>query len=838
MSACRDHLNRAVRLLALPLVLMLTQVAPASAQNTQPSQTAPAAPAAKQEPAPSNQPPPLAAADTALPELLAEQSKITAEVEAAEKTIDRSHDDEKQLSDIRTELEKLTTRIDDLSERTTPQIAAIADQLAKLGKEPDKGAEPEPEEIARERARLRDLANRLGAISKSVDLAGTRTEQLIDRIKALRQAIFARHLLRQDRSPLTLQYWQEVANEIDPAKRLFDAVGQDVVQAVQGHSLRVLISGPLIVLGAIFLTFFSHRLLRSLTPDIAGRIPFYRRAKSALLSIPILALPQTAVALLFYSAIHMLSLAPSYLNQVIWTGLVAALVFILIRSLTKSILTPMSPQWRLVSLSPTTSAWLAFFIHLAAFVYVTELVLTEFVQSIYIAPPLAITLRFLTNVAGALPIFAITSLPLAGPDKTGTPPKSYQPIWVKLPLLGAAIVVIVASLLGFINFGNFILGQMFLFAAGIALGTIFHWAIRSFVARPPAIGLDKDETKQHIDPEAAARRRRLIAHATAATVDIALVAAVLPFLMLTWGFSTSDIQTGAKAAIFGFEIGEFRISLARIVLAMGLFLLLIFLTRLVQKTLEQWLEGASPSEAGVGNSIRAFVGYVGTALALLAGLSYAGFDITNVALVAGALSVGIGFGLQSIVNNFVSGIILLFERPIKVGDWVIVNGNEGFVRRISVRATEIETFDHSSIIVPNSEFITGSITNWTHRSALGRGIIRVGVSYKSDPVTVRDLLLEVARNSKQVLAYPAPFVAFEDFGGSSLDFSLRVYLADVTKRLDALTQLRFEIHQALKDAKIEIPYPQTDIHIRDLDPVREVITAAMRAKPNATGGSQ
>lgn len=838
MYACRHQIIRVVALFAFPLVLALSQIAPACAQSTQSGQAAPSTPPTKQEPASSNQPPPLAAADTALPELIAEQTRITAAVEAAEKTIDRSHEDEKQLSEIRTELEKLEARIDELSERTSPQIAAITDQLAKLGKEPEKGAEPEPGDIARERARLRDLSNRLGAISKSVDLAATRADQLIDRIKALRQAIFAKHLLRQDRSPITLQYWQEVANEIEPARRLFEAVGQDTTNALQGHSLRILIVGPLIVLGAVFLTYFSHGILRRLTPDIAGRIPFYRRAKSALVSIPILAIPPTAVALLFYSAIHVLELAPSYLNQVIWTGLIAALVFILISSLTRSILTPVSPQWRLVSLSASTSAWLAFFIHLAAFVYVIELVLTEFVQSIYIAPPLAITLRFFTNLAGAIPIFALTSLPLAGPDKTGTLPKSYQPIWVKLPLMSAATVVIAASAIGYINFGNFILGQLFLFAAGIAIGTIFHWAIRSFIARPPIIGIEKEDTKQHVDPEAAARRRRLLGHATAATFDIALLIATLPFLMLTWGFSTSDIQTGAKAAIFGFEIGEFRISLARIVLAMGLFLLLIFLTRLVQKTLQQWLEGASPSEAGVGNSIRAFVGYVGTALALLAGLSYAGFDITNVALVAGALSVGIGFGLQSIVNNFVSGIILLFERPIKVGDWVIVNGNEGFVRRISVRATEIETFDHSSIIVPNSEFITGSITNWTHRSALGRGIIRVGVSYESNPVAVRDLLLEVARNSKQVLAYPSPYVAFEDFGGSSLDFSLRVYLADVTKRLDALTQLRFEIHQALKDAKIEIPYPQTDIHIRDLDPVREVITMAMRAKPSTTGSNQ
>ena len=226
---------------------------------------------------------------------------------------------------------------------------------------------------------------------------------------------------------------------------------------------------------------------------------------------------------------------------------------------------------------------------------------------------------------------------------------------------------------------------------------------------------------------------------------------------------------------------------------------------------------------GVANSIQTAVGYLGVVAATLAAVSYAGFDITNLAIVAGALSIGIGFGLQSIVNNFVSGLIILFERPIKVGDWVSVNNYEGHVRRISVRSTEIETFDRTNVIVPNSEFISNAVVNLTHRNALGRVIIPVGVSYQADPEFVQDLLLRVARDCPLVLGVPAPSVAFEDFGASSLDFTVRAYIEDVNNRLSVASDLRIRIFKALAAANVEIPYPQQDVHMRDLDPVRTVL---------------
>jgi small-conductance mechanosensitive channel len=247
------------------------------------------------------------------------------------------------------------------------------------------------------------------------------------------------------------------------------------------------------------------------------------------------------------------------------------------------------------------------------------------------------------------------------------------------------------------------------------------------------------------------------------------------------------------------------------------------LTRLLQTLLRSTVLPRTRLDAGGRNALLAGVGYVGFAVAAIAAVSAAGLNLSNIAIVAGALSVGIGFGLQSIINNFVSGLILLVERPIKVGDRVSVKGQEGFVRRISVRSTEIETGDRASLIVPNSEFIIGTVTNWTHRNALGQVVVKVHVGYQTDPERVRDILQKVGAECPLVLQYPAPGVGFDNFGPNALEFSLSAVVPDVTKASSVQSDLRFRILKAFRAAGIEMPYPQHDVHLRDLDTVRALL---------------
>ena len=193
----------------------------------------------------------------------------------------------------------------------------------------------------------------------------------------------------------------------------------------------------------------------------------------------------------------------------------------------------------------------------------------------------------------------------------------------------------------------------------------------------------------------------------------------------------------------------------------------------------------------------------------------AGIDLSSLSLLAGALGVGIGFGLQNITDNFISGIIILFEKPIKVGDRIEVGDVEGDVTNISVRATTVLTNDNISIIVPNSEFISSRVINWSHNDRNVRYRVPLGVSYNEDPKIVEEILLSVADENPHVLKTPKPYVFFDEFGDSSLNFTLAIWTSSHTDKPRILkSELYFSIFEKFREKGIEIPFPQRDLHIK------------------------
>ena len=263
-----------------------------------------------------------------------------------------------------------------------------------------------------------------------------------------------------------------------------------------------------------------------------------------------------------------------------------------------------------------------------------------------------------------------------------------------------------------------------------------------------------------------------------------------------------------------FKLGETQITLLSVVYFILLLFLLIYLSG-KGKTLVNRVLARRGVNLGVREATGSIVRYLMLFIGLLVILQTVGIDLTALSILTGAIGLGIGFGLQNIASNFISGIIILFERPVRIGDRIAVGDVEGDVVRIGARSTTVLTNDKIDIIIPNSKLITENVVNWTHSERKVRFRIPVSVAYATDIRRVEHALLEAAKNVYEVLATPAPAVRFISFGQSGLEFELRAWTTTLVQRRGKFTsELNFAIYDKFKEYEIEVPYPQRDIHIR------------------------
>jgi small-conductance mechanosensitive channel len=719
-----------------------------------------------------------------------------------EKQIAANAEDDARLVDTRLQLEEVERELLKTSVAFRPRLAEINGRLEQLGPAPAEGQPPEPDLVASERRSLLAEKAEINAALGVAEDQSIRINTLITRITEMRRELFSRLLTRRYDIDVALAGEVAGAAQVEAAE-LYRTVSSWLRFVVQFKLRSVLFATFFALMAAAILLIGGRRLFgRLFEPDGDVENPSYlSRLSVAFWST----LVPTAAVGVFLATTYLFYDYFAVLRGDIGTMLrslfiVIGLVFFVHR-LGASALSPRLPNWRLIAVD-TRAARLLLWLVSATAVFTGIDVFLSTVYSV-LDSPLSLTVGeslIATVLTGILVVLIGLVRPFTGDD--GQPRRWHPLLRATLFLLGG--VTVAAALLGYIGFARFLSAQIVVTGAVLATMYIGFLSARAVAEEGAfantALGR-RIEGRFSLDATTLDQLALVISIA----INILIVVIGVPLILFLWGFQPGDIQAWVYKAATGIRIGTFTISFTGILSGILVFILGYFLTRWFQGWLDGSVMARGKVDAGVRNSIRTVIGYAGLAIAALVAVSAAGLDLSNFALIAGGLSLGIGFGLQNVVSNFVSGLILLAERPFKAGDWIVAGAVSGTVKKISVRATEIETFQRQTVILPNSELINSAVGNWTHRNKLGRVDIKVNVAYDSDSKRAHDLMLGIAREHPLVLKNPEPFVLFVNFGPAALEFEVRVFIADILSGNTVQNDIRFAILEAFDHENIAIP---------------------------------
>ncbi|RIA55824.1 DUF3772 domain-containing protein [Dichotomicrobium thermohalophilum] len=800
------------------------QEAPAAETETAPAQSEPPAQA---EPEPQQQAPSRAADQFERPHDADQLPKRIAEIierlDKVEETLTRENLSNGQLDRLRQSLDESLGELGQLIQEIQPRLQAINSQLEKLGDPPGEGEPAEPQAIAAERASLQAQANRLQSTVKAAEASQVRANQLNERVQNRRRDLFTSQLFERTTTPLSLSLWQRAAAENETAQRRFRLLLEDSARGLENNETLYAILFFGVVIFALLQAGCWIGIKKFRDWESEAPPPFWQRASSGAWVIILRALPIMATAGALYGMLAAADLLVPRMEEIVRAAAIALITVAIVSALSTTILAPNRPQWRILPVNDAGAKRVNRLVLAIAAVFGIDKVVSTINEVLYMPLATTIAQTSATNVLFAVLLGAVLMTRMGTEDSEQDGHLNWLRL-LRIPGYALVLTILLATAAGYVAFGRFLAAQVVITGSIlIVVYLMLVWVnavgdrIRSGqtdARRMPALPSDN-------------RRRDQIALVLTLALKALIFVVAFPIILLQWGFDWKDLTGWAEKAFFGFQVGGLNISVATLVGALLVFIVAYGLARVLLSWLDNQVMEPAGLSGGVRDSVRTGLGYVGFIAAVLVAASYAGLDFSNLAIVAGALSVGIGFGLQSIVNNFVSGLILLAERPIKVGDWVVVGQDQGFVRKISVRSTEIETFDRANVVVPNSVLISEKVQNWTLHNNVGRISIDVGVSYASDPEHVKDILLEVAREHPQILTHPEPYVWFSDFGNSSLDFRLFCYALNITRQLGIQTDLRIAIMKRFREEGIEIPFPQSDVHFRDLDWLKTALAEQM-----------
>jgi potassium-dependent mechanosensitive channel len=742
------------------------------------------------------------------------------QLDLLEKELSRPRLRYSELNEFRDHLQRVRSEAADLWNKLQPRLQADKAQMDLFGPAPAAGQPAEPEPTALARAELNYHSSLLSGGQTQVNSTNLRIENLLNAIQDVRRKNFSSVLFQPIPGVYAYETWAKLPEHVPAAARKVRDLVADWWQSVPDRREVAYIVIEALLL-ALLLGAACRRGIRRTrrSEESTDTPPFWRRASAAAALVVLRALPVVIAVAFLYGMIASTQNLPERIDWLFYLTAQSLVIVFTVWALASAVFSPHAPHWRLVPTSDAAAARLRNLVTLLAVVYslttflyvATRLVQAPFALTIAIALPSSLLMAGL--------VVALLRTPL-GATSIAAPPRLFKVVrtivWV---IVGAIVVTAVA---GYLPLARFLAQQLVVTGSILALLYLLLLWVDGF-----GQGFSDDGTivggwlKRSAALERA--RREQLALPISLFLKFGVLVLSVPLIMLQWGYSGPDIREWYWQLFFGLRIGNTDVTFGALLASILVFGVGYAAARLFQGWLDARVLLPAGISGGVRNSIRTGIGYVGIVVAALTAFSYAGFSLSNIAIIAGALSVGIGFGLQNLVNNFVSGLILLAERPIRVGDLVVVGGEEGYVRKISVRSTELETFDRAHVLIPNSYFVSEKVKNWTFRNNVRRVAIPIGVAYGSDPRQVQAVLLKVAVDNPDVLKTPAPAVMLDEFAPASVNFTLYAFIADITKTGSVRTELSMAILEAFNEAGIVIPFGQTDVTIRKMDWLRDIV---------------
>ena len=729
-------------------------------------------------------------------------SRWAATANMAQDTLEAGTANEAFLIKLREQLALRRSDFSEVQNSNSARLAILEEQLAALGPAPENGTESA--EISVRRASLAQDIDAINAPRIRAKEAYKQADGLIREIDAALSVKQTENLLKLGPSPIDLRLWPEAALRV--TEKLQSLVGSvstawntPVLRDKARDQLPLILT--LLLAITVLLTQGRRWLARALR-----RLFGSEHACGVDLARYLQALGQLVIVML---CVFLLSRAwsVSRLYDLDLNVLLQAATWIFaplfISRWLASQLCPVDDTTRsALSLSSGSSVQAGFLIRLLG-VVVSMMILTDYLRD----------MGDFSNGTAAVIVFVLVSIAGVGTFRLGgllwrQSHRSQAAVEVEqvphrfVVRLGQGLAIIAAISIALAVIGYSDLAVALLRASLLSTGFLGILFVTFDAVRNTSAMLSTDRSAGHDS-------------LAAVVVNAGLMVVSLPIFALIVGVRKSKLTELWSSFKSGVTFGEVQLSPGVVLQLIVVFFIGMLMTRLIQRTLKNRVLTKTKIDAGGQNAILSGIGYFGIFLAAVVAITSAGLDLSSLAIVAGALSVGIGFGLQNIVSNFVSGIILLIERPISVGDWIEVGGNMGIVKKISVRSTSIQTFDRTDVIVPNADLVSGTVTNYTHGSSVGRIIVPVGVAYGNDTREIEQLLLPLAQKHPLVLKDPAPSVVFQGFGADSLNFEIRALLGDINFGLTVRSELNHQIYEVLTAHGIEIPFGQRDIWIRN-----------------------